>query len=237
MRLVLFDLGTTLVDRAEGFRRWAWEFCAEHRLGPDAAAWLVTADDAGRTGRPEFFRNVRTRFGLAASEQALAEAYLERCPALVPPVPGVLAGLPRLRAAGWRIGVVGEGDHQLAALLCTGISGLVDGWAIAGPSGPSTSDAGRFALAARRCETGLDGGWLVSADVSAGIAAGLCTVRVSPKRGEAQLSGSAAAEEQVQPEREAGRLQPDRAAPGAAAEPAQHRTVPDTAAAIALLLG
>jgi len=188
VRLVLFDLGTTLVDRAEGFRRWAWEFRAEHRLTAADAAWLVAADDAGRADRREFFRNVRARFGLAVSEEDLAEAYRERCPALVPPAPGVLAGLPRLRAAGWRIGVLGEGEHQLATLLCTGLSGMVDGWALAGPDGLSTSDTRLLALAADRCETTLDDGWLVSGDVSAGFAAGLRTVRVA---GDRELGGAA----------------------------------------------
>ncbi|MFB9925346.1 HAD family hydrolase [Amycolatopsis halotolerans] len=180
VRLVLFDLDTTLVDRAEGFRRWVWEFCAEHRLAEADAAWLVAADDRGRADRATFFKNLRERFDL--HEADLEDAYRERHPALVPAAPGVLTGLPRLRAAGWRIGVLGAGEPQLSTLLCTGIAGLVDGWALAGPDGLSTSDPKLFALAAERCETTLDGAWLVGADVEAGRSAGLRTVRVGPDR-------------------------------------------------------
>lgn len=180
VRLVLFDLDTTLVDRAEGFRRWVWEFCAEHRLTEADAAWLVAADDRGRADRTTFFKNVRERFDL--HEADLEDAYRERHPALVPVAPGVLTGLPRLRAAGWRIGVLGEGEPQLSTLLCTGIAGLVDGWALAGPDGLSTLDPKLFALAAERCETTLDGAWLVGADVEAGRSAGLRTMRIGPDR-------------------------------------------------------
>ncbi|WP_337822946.1 HAD family hydrolase [Amycolatopsis sp. A1MSW2902] len=180
MRLVLFDLDTTLVDRAEGFRRWAWEFCAEHRLADADAAWLITADDRGRADRATFFKNLRERFDL--QEPDLEDAYRERHPALVPAAPGVLAGLPRLRAAGWRIGVLGEGEPQLSTLLCTGIAGLVDGWALAGPDGLSTSDPKLFGLVAERCETTLDDAWFVGADVGPARSAGLRTVRVGPDR-------------------------------------------------------
>ncbi|WP_409182931.1 HAD family hydrolase [Amycolatopsis sp. VS8301801F10] len=180
MRLALFDLDTTLVDRAEGFRRWVWEFCAEHRLADADAAWLIAADDRGRADRATFFKNVRERFDL--QEADLEAAYRERHPALVPAAPGVLAGLPRLRSAGWRIGVLGEGEPQLATLLCTGIAGLVDGWALAGPDGLSTSDPKLFALVAERCETTLDDAWLVGADVEPARSAGLRTVRVGPER-------------------------------------------------------
>ncbi len=180
MRLVLFDLDTTLVDRAEGFRRWVWEFCAEHRLTDADAAWLIAADERGRADRATFFKNVRERFDLPQSD--LEDAYRERHPALVPATPGVLTGLPRLRAAGWRIGVLGEGEPQLATLLCTGIAGLVDGWALAGPDGLSTSDPKLFQLAAERCETTLADAWLVGADVEPAQSAGLRTVRVGPER-------------------------------------------------------
>ncbi|MFD2472828.1 HAD family hydrolase [Amycolatopsis silviterrae] len=198
MRLVLFDLDTTLVDRAEGFRRWVWEFCAEHRLAEADAAWLIAADERGRADRATFFKSLRERFDLRETEPGLEDAYRERHPALVPAAPGVLTGLPRLRAAGWRIGVLGEGEPQLSTLLCTGIAGLVDGWALAGPDGLSTSDPKLLELAAERCETTLDGGWLVGTDVETGRSAGLRTVRIGPGRDHA---------------------------------------VPDTAAAIALLLG
>ncbi|WP_200862849.1 HAD family hydrolase [Amycolatopsis orientalis] len=180
MRLVLFDLDTTLVDRAEGFRRWVWEFCAEHRLAEADAEWLIAADDRGRADRAAFFKDLRERFDL--QEPDLEDAYRERHPALVPAAPGVLTGLPRLRAAGWRIGVVGEGEPQLSTLLCTGIAGLVDGWALAGPDGLSTSDPRLFELAAERCETTLDDAWLVGADVGPARSAGLRTVRVGPDR-------------------------------------------------------
>lgn len=180
MRLALFDLDTTLVDRAEGFRRWVWEFCAEHRLTETDAEWLIAADDRGRADRATFFKNLRERFDL--QEPDLEDAYRERHPVLVPTTPGVLTGLPRLRAAGWRIGVLGEGEAQLSTLLCTGIAGLVDGWALAGPDGLSTSDPKLLELVAERCETTLDDAWLIAADIERARSAGLRTVRVGPDR-------------------------------------------------------
>ncbi|MGW4486818.1 HAD family hydrolase [Amycolatopsis sp. NPDC004368] len=188
MRLVLFDLDNTLVDRAEGFRRWSWEFCAEHRLTPDDAGWLTSADDDGLAPRDVFFQAVRDRFGLRESGAELLESYRRRHPALIPAAPGVLAGLPRLRAAGWRIGVVTNGDaeQQLATLVCTGVAGLVDGWAISGHEGVGKPDRRLFEIAADRCEAPLRDGWMVgdgaATDIAGGRAAGLHTVWVERGR-------------------------------------------------------
>ncbi|HWD00869.1 MAG TPA: HAD family hydrolase [Amycolatopsis sp.] len=196
MRLVLFDLDNTLVDRAEGFRRWVWEFCAEHRLTADDAAWLLTADDDGRAPRKAFFTAVRERFAVAESVAELLDAYLRRHPALIPAAPGVLGGLPRLRTAGWRIGVVtnGEADQQLATLLRTDVAAFVDGWAISGYEGVGKPDRRLFEIAAERCQAPLAGGWMVGdsehTDIAGGRAAGLRTVWVD--RGRAWSCGETA---------------------------------------------
>ncbi|MDT8915913.1 HAD family hydrolase [Amycolatopsis sp. PS_44_ISF1] len=184
MRLVLFDLDNTLVDRAEGLRRWAWEFCADHRLGPEDAEWLVAADRDGLEPRDTFFAAVRARFSLSESVAELIEDFRERNSALIPVVPGVRCGLPRLRAAGWRIGVVtnGDADEQLGTLVRTGLAGMVDGWAISAHEGVGKPDRRLFEIAAGRCEAPLDGGWMVgdsaAADITGGRAAGLHTVWV-----------------------------------------------------------
>lgn len=188
MRLVLFDLDNTLVDRAEGFRRWAWEFCAEHRLTPGDATWLASADEDGLAPRDVFFKAVRDRFALRDTAAELLESYRQRHPALIPAAPGVLTGLPRLRAAGWRIGVVtnGNAEQQLATLLCTGVAGLVDGWAISEHEGVAKPDRRLFEIAAERCEAPLRDGWMVGdgeeTDVAGGRAAGLHTVWVDRGR-------------------------------------------------------
>jgi FMN phosphatase YigB (HAD superfamily) len=188
VRLVLFDLDNTLADRAEGFRRWAWEFCAEHRLGDEDAEWLVAADRDGLEPREAFFTAVRERFALHETVPQLLEDFHERHPALIPMAPGVRGGLPRLRAAGWRIGVVTNGDaaQQLATLVCTGLAGMVDGWAISAHEGVGKPDRRLFEIAAGRCEVPLKGGWMVgdsaAADITGGRAAGLRTVWVDRGR-------------------------------------------------------
>ncbi|MFI5613852.1 HAD family hydrolase [Amycolatopsis sp. NPDC051903] len=188
MRLVLFDLDNTLVDRAEGFRRWAWEFCAEHRLSADDATWLTAADEDGHAPREAFFAAVRDRFTVKATVAELLESYRRRHPALIPAAPGVLTGLPRLRSAGWRIGVVtnGNAEQQLATLLCTDVAGLVDGWAISEHEGVGKPDRRLFEIAAERCQAPLADGWMVGdgarADIAGGRAAGLHTVWVDRGR-------------------------------------------------------
>ncbi|WP_336213157.1 HAD family hydrolase [Nonomuraea sp. LPB2021202275-12-8] len=113
-KLALFDLDNTLVDRLDAFRRWVAEFADQRRLGEQDAAWMVELDADGSLPMDEFFAAVRKRFGLPAPAEVLLTAFRARMPELVVCPPEVLAGLGRLREAGWRIGLVtnGQVDNQ-----------------------------------------------------------------------------------------------------------------------------
>ncbi len=187
--LVLFDVDNTLVDRAEGFRRWALEFCSRWRLDADQVPWLEEADGDGLTPKEVFFDRVRKRFGIREPVASLRDEYRTRKPALIPPCPGVLDGLERLRARGWRIGLVtnGEADVQLATIIAGGLAERVDGWAISGAEGVRKPARRLFELAAERCGAALaPGAWMVgdslAADVRGGREAGLRTIWIDRGR-------------------------------------------------------
>jgi FMN phosphatase YigB (HAD superfamily) len=187
--LALFDLDGTLVDRAAGLRAWADEFCGAHGLDPIEADWIVEADGDGRVPKEQFFARIRDRYGLAASIDELFGQYRDRQPALVPVHDGVFDGLARLRAAGWRIGVVtnGYGDVQTNTLTSSGLAAHVDGWAISGAEDVWKPDVRLFEIAATRAGASLaDGGWMTGdsarGDIAGGRAAGLRTVWVHRDR-------------------------------------------------------
>jgi FMN phosphatase YigB (HAD superfamily) len=178
--LALFDLDGTLVDRAAGLRAWAVEFCADHGLLPAEADWLVAADGDGRVPKEALFAQIKQRYGLTPSVDALWQQYRDRQPALIPVYDGVLTGLARLRAAGWRIGVVTNGYElvQTNTLTSTTIADLVDGWAISGAENIWKPDVRLFEIAATRAGAALGDGWMVgdsAADIIGGRAAGLRT--------------------------------------------------------------
>lgn len=185
-RLALFDLDDTLINLREAFRVWAAEFAEDHRLGPEAVDWLLALDRTGLPHREEFFAKVRDHFRLRVLAGDLWNAYRQRMPFLVRCRPEVLEGLSRLRAEGWRIGIVtnGTADNQLGKIQRTGLTEVVDGWALSGIEGIRKPDVGLFEIAARRCGVSLaDGGWMVGdhpvKDIIGGRAAGLRTVWIN----------------------------------------------------------
>ncbi|MGV9778844.1 HAD family hydrolase [Streptosporangium sp. NPDC003464] len=182
-RLALFDLDNTLVNLDEAFRIWAAEFADRYGLGRGAVDWLIVLDQAGYPHREVFFGKVREHFALAESVEELWGRYRKRMPYLVRCRPGVMDGLARLRAAGWKIAIVtnGTADNQLGKIQRTGLVESVDAYALSGLEGIRKPDVGLFEIAARRC--GMDlagGGWMVGdhlvADIGGGRAAGLRTV-------------------------------------------------------------
>ena len=185
--LALFDLDGTLVDRRAGLRAWAEEFCAAHGLDPFEADWILEADDDGRAPKELFFGRIRERYGLSASLDDLFRQYRERQPTLVPVHAGVLDGLDRLRAGGWRLGIVTNGYEsvQTRTLTSTGLADRVDGWAISGAEDIWKPDVRLFEIAAERAGTALDG-WMVGdsawGDMVGGRAAGLTTAWVHHDR-------------------------------------------------------
>ena len=185
-RLALFDLDNTLVDRSEAFGRWAVEFCAERQLPADAVAWLVATDQDGLVPRDWFFGEVRQHFGLTDRADDLWARYRRRMPELVTCPADVLTSLALLRADGWAVAIVtnGQADNQLGKIRHTGLDRCVDACAVSGELGIRKPAREIFEAAARKCGLDLrDGGWVIGdspvLDVEGGRAAGLGCVWVS----------------------------------------------------------
>ncbi|GAA1996951.1 HAD family hydrolase [Catenulispora subtropica] len=181
-RLALFDLDDTLIALAPAFRRFARDFARARDLPAGAEEWLVEAWGPYQR-RDAYFAVVRERFGLAEPVEELWALYRRRMPEFVALRDEVRDGLVALRKAGWRLGIVtnGEADNQLGKIERTGLDRLVDAVAVSGALGVRKPDAEIFRVAAEGAGCALaDGGWMVGdnpiADVGGGAAAGLRTV-------------------------------------------------------------
>ena len=184
-RLALFDLDNTLVNLDEAFQVWAEGFAEEYDLDREAVDWLIALDRAGYPHREVFFAKVREHFALPEQVDELWSRYRQRMPYLVHCRPGVMDGLFRLRASGWKVAIVtnGTADNQLGKIQRTGLAEAVDAYALSGVDGMRKPDIDLFKVAAQRCGVVLaDGGWMVGdhlvADIGGGRAAGLRTIWV-----------------------------------------------------------
>ncbi|ACU74315.1 HAD-superfamily hydrolase, subfamily IA, variant 1 [Catenulispora acidiphila DSM 44928] len=182
--LALFDLDDTLIALSPAFRRFARDFARQYALPAEAEDWLFRAWDPYQR-RDEFFARVRERYGLAESVEDLWRLYRTRMPEFVELRDEVRDGLVAMRRAGWRLGIVtnGEADNQLGKVERTGLDRLVDSVAVSGALGIRKPDAEIFRIAAEGAGCALaDGGWMVGdnahADIEGGAAVGLRTVWV-----------------------------------------------------------
>ncbi|WP_242659170.1 HAD family hydrolase [Thermostaphylospora chromogena] len=146
-RLALFDLDDTLVDLDAAFAVRAAEFAGAHGLGQQAVDWLVALNRQGYPHREVFFAKVREHFALAEPVEELWRWYRRRMPYLVRCRPEVMEGLARLRADGWKVGIVTNGTanssrpvwlRRSTAVRCRGWRGcanLIPGCLRSRPSG------------------------------------------------------------------------------------------------------
>jgi HAD superfamily hydrolase (TIGR01549 family) len=183
VRLAIFDLDNTLIDRTVPFRAWTTEFVAGHGLAPDEAAWLSRADGDGFTPREVFFAAVRDRYGLDAPLDRLLHDFRERIVALVVPDPRVPPALDSLAEAGWRVAIATNGStaQQSAKIRRTGLDRHVHAIAVSEEVGAAKPDRHIFEVVAGRCGARLaDGGWMVgdcaTRDVAGGRGVGLRTI-------------------------------------------------------------
>ncbi|MFJ8510763.1 HAD family hydrolase [Streptomyces avermitilis] len=183
MRLALFDLDGTLVDRRSAFTNAISDLTRTHGYGPDVEHWMLIhlADRAG----PDDFAQLSEIFNLDESAADLWRAYVDRMAAAVTCRPAVLDSLARLKAASWSIGVAtnGASDIQRAKIRATGLADLIDGIAASGDIDVRKPDPRLFELAAARCGTQISrGDWMIGDnpenDIVGGHKAGLMTVWV-----------------------------------------------------------
>jgi len=202
--LALFDLDDTLIELAPAFRRFAQDFVRGFALPAEAEDWLVEAWDP-RQKRDAFFARVRERYGLAEPVEDLWRLYRSRMPEYVELRDEVRDGLVAMRRAGWRLGIVtnGEADNQLGKVERTGLGRLVDSVAVSGVLGIRKPDAQIFRIAAEGAGCALtDGGWMVGdnahADIEGGAAVGLRTVWIGADGAAAPRAATATVKDVVE---------------------------------------
>ncbi|MFJ5779541.1 HAD family hydrolase [Streptomyces sp. NPDC093094] len=193
MRLALFDLDGTLVDRTAAFADAIATLSHDHGYGPEIENWLLTelADHADRS----YFDRLRVAFPVKETSEHLWRVYIDRMAAAVTCRPAVIKSLTRLKDAGWSIGIAtnGASDIQRAKVRATGLADLIDGIAASGDIDVRKPDPRLFELAAARCGTQLTSGdWMTGdnpeTDIAGGHDAGLRVIWV---RGRAWPDGLA----------------------------------------------
>lgn len=155
MRLALFDLDGTLVDRRSALADAIADLSHDHGYGPEIERWLMT-ELADRADVRDFER-LRATFNVNESAEHLWRVYIDRLAAAVTCHPDVLEGLRRLKANSWNIGVAtnGSSDIQRAKVQAAGLADLIDGIAASGDIDVRKPDPRLFELAAARCGTQL----------------------------------------------------------------------------------
>jgi len=181
--LLLLDLDNTVADRAAAFDHWV-----ESRLSqwapadPDARAFVHEQDNDGFTERLQFLVAVRERFGLTEAVEDLLVDYRRITLEGFPPIGDEAADrLRALRDAGWRIGVVTNGDAgvQEATVERIGLAPLIDACVVSGTVGIVKPDRRIFEIAAEECGYPTTGGWMIGdaeADVIGAANAGMRSI-------------------------------------------------------------
>ncbi|WP_338702446.1 HAD family hydrolase [Streptomyces sp. Q6] len=186
MPLLMLDLDNTLVDRDAAFRSALAEFLTDHGLPPTDVSWLTALDGDGYTPRAEVAAAMTARYGPRVPARAI-HAVLDHGAAdrvALPPL--TRAALVRAREAGLTPLVVTNGRtaQQTEKLRRTGLTALVDGWAISEAVGHRKPDPGIFHAAA--AGRSLHDAWMIGdaprADIGGAQALGLRTVWVTRGR-------------------------------------------------------
>jgi FMN phosphatase YigB (HAD superfamily) len=189
--MVFLDLDNTLIDRAEGFRRWARTLLAGiGHVDEDELQWLVTVDEEGLCRRPTFFELIKDRYALAEPVDLLVARFYEALPRHIPPLdPQTVDALIRARRNDWTLCVVTNGSAvQHTKIQAAGLLDLVDCCVISGEVGCAKPDPRIVTIAAEMCDmrTTRDD-WLVGDRPEIDI---LCAVQAGIRSAWIQRDGS-----------------------------------------------
>lgn len=184
MRFAFFDLDDTLLDTAGALRLWASDFVHEYGLGGEEAVDEAIRRRAhGVANWWEFAGNLREWYGIDADQRETYQRIVTEYPAKFTLDPAVAEGLERLRADGWRLGIVTNGQSrvQRAKIDNVGLAPYVDMVLDSETAGHDKPDVRIFELAAGKLGVGLGPeGWMVGdmldKDIQGAIAAGLHSV-------------------------------------------------------------
>jgi putative hydrolase of the HAD superfamily len=106
---------------------------------------------------------------------------------MAPPSPSAVTLLRGLRTDGWKIGIVTNGaPTQALKLEAAGLTEMVDACCISEVEGVRKPHPEIFRRTAARCDSALDGAWMVGdnpeADIAGAVALGLRTVWIDHGR-------------------------------------------------------
>ncbi|WP_369380441.1 HAD family hydrolase [Streptomyces sp. cg36] len=186
-RVALFDVDDTLTDRRAAFDLWAHEF-AQRTSVP--VQWLTATDMELAGRRTAFFARLKKTYpAVARSVAELHDQYRHRSAELVPFRPDVRDALGKVRAEGWAVGAVtnGEPAAQRLKLKTAQLDDLVDSVIVSGAYGIRKPDPRLFHLAIEDLRATADAEvWMVgddlTTDIAGGQAAGINTVWLSHGR-------------------------------------------------------
>ncbi|HXQ18479.1 MAG TPA: HAD-IA family hydrolase [Acidimicrobiales bacterium] len=181
IRVAIFDLDNTLVDRQAAFERFAVQFAERHGLQTEGARWLIEADRDGLAERPYLFERARSHFGLADPLDELVAAYYPEYLSHFAPDEAVQVALERLKGAEWRVAVATNGPStQRLKINAAGLTPWLDAICISGELGFAKPDRRIFAAAVAAVGGGkeaLGRAWMVgdmpAADIQGAHRAGM----------------------------------------------------------------
>ncbi len=190
VKFAFFDLDNTLVDQNRALREWAERVVADRGIDPAAVDFLAVKSRTAKTWT-EYAADFKRHFRLADSVEQLVHDVTLTYPRFFELDEAVSEGLRRLRAEGWRLGIITNGatTMQNAKIDHVGLRDLVDGVFISESEGARKPERLMFERAAAGLGVQLDHpyGWMVGdsleADIAGGIAAGLRTIWVQSDSG------------------------------------------------------
>ncbi len=163
--VLLLDLDNTLADREAAFLSWARSKARQWAPNQsDAMAFIVEKDADGMCPRLELFALLAERFGLNEPVGALVTEFRRELRAALPPLrEEVKEQLRTLRAAGWKVALVtnGDSDGQAGKVKQLGLAPFLDACCISGALGVRKPDPRIFEIAAAQCGATLVGAWMI----------------------------------------------------------------------------